>query len=112
MPTYIALLQAVNVSGVGRILTADLRGPCVQAGYDEVRTYIASGNVVFARADTAAKMIERSPRQADAGVHSKLRRNACRANRKPVSLRVACMQLGVFSGRQASAGCVDERAPR
>lgn len=46
MPTHIALLRAVNVGGV-QVKMEDLRGLCGEAGFSNVRTYIASGNVLF-----------------------------------------------------------------
>ena len=47
MQTWIALLRAVNVGGTGKLPMAELRSMCEQAGFADVRTYIASGNVVF-----------------------------------------------------------------
>jgi uncharacterized protein (DUF1697 family) len=47
MPTYIALLRAVNVGGTGKLPMAELEAMCVAEGFTQVRTYIASGNVVF-----------------------------------------------------------------
>ena len=47
MTTFIALLRAINVGGTGKLPMADLRSMCVEAGFAEVETYIASGNVVF-----------------------------------------------------------------
>jgi uncharacterized protein (DUF1697 family) len=47
MPTHIALLRGVNVGGV-QIVMEDLRRLCAEAGFTDVRTYIASGNVVLA----------------------------------------------------------------
>ena len=47
MATYIALLRAVNVGGTGKLPMAQLQALCAQAGFTRVRTYIASGNVVF-----------------------------------------------------------------
>ena len=47
MTTFIALLRAVNVGGTGKLPMADLRRLCSAAGFQSVRTYIASGNVVF-----------------------------------------------------------------
>ena len=47
MPTFIALLRAVNVGGTGKLPMAELKAMCEDAGFNEVRTYIASGNVVF-----------------------------------------------------------------
>ncbi|MBV9064141.1 MAG: DUF1697 domain-containing protein [Methylobacteriaceae bacterium] len=47
MTTFIALLRAVNVGGTGRLPMHDLKAMCEAAGFLNVRTYIASGNVVF-----------------------------------------------------------------
>ncbi|WP_158938808.1 DUF1697 domain-containing protein [Burkholderia sp. S171] len=47
MTTYAALLQAVNVGGTGKLPMSELRAMCVSVGFSNVRTYIASGNVVF-----------------------------------------------------------------
>jgi uncharacterized protein (DUF1697 family) len=54
--TYIALLRAVNVGGTGKLPMADLKVMCEQLGFTNVRTYIASGNVVFRSKLTAAKV--------------------------------------------------------
>jgi uncharacterized protein (DUF1697 family) len=56
MHTYIALLRAVNVGGTGKLPMAELRAMCEAAGFAQVRTYIASGNVVFASASTAKQV--------------------------------------------------------
>jgi len=47
MTAYVALLRAVNVGGTGKLPMADLKSMCEAAGFEQVRTYIASGNVVF-----------------------------------------------------------------
>jgi len=47
MPHFIALLRAVNVGGTGKLPMSDLKALCEKAGFENVRTYIASGNVVF-----------------------------------------------------------------
>lgn len=47
MMTYIALLRAVNVGGTGKLPMAVLKAMCIELGFANVRTYIASGNVVF-----------------------------------------------------------------
>jgi uncharacterized protein (DUF1697 family) len=47
MTSYIALLRAVNVGGTGKLPMTDLKAMCEAAGFHSVRTYIASGNVVF-----------------------------------------------------------------
>lgn len=47
MTAFIALLRAVNVGGTGKLPMAQLKAMCEAAGFAKVRTYIASGNVVF-----------------------------------------------------------------
>lgn len=47
MTIYAALLRAVNVGGTGKLPMEELRAMCEACGFAKVRTYIASGNVVF-----------------------------------------------------------------
>ncbi|MDB5971994.1 MAG: hypothetical protein JWQ90_4444 [Hydrocarboniphaga sp.] len=47
MTAYVALLRAVNVGGTGKLPMTELKAMCESAGLTRVRTYIASGNVVF-----------------------------------------------------------------
>jgi uncharacterized protein (DUF1697 family) len=47
MRSYAALLRAVNVSGQNKLAMADLRAHLARAGYQDVTTYLQSGNVVF-----------------------------------------------------------------
>ncbi len=47
MTVYIALLRAVNVGGTGKLPMSELKAMCEAARFKAVRTYIASGNVVF-----------------------------------------------------------------
>jgi uncharacterized protein (DUF1697 family) len=49
MPVFILLLRAVNVGGTGKLPMSDLKRLCEKAGFKNVRTYIASGNVVAER---------------------------------------------------------------
>ena len=44
---YVALLRAVNVGGTGKLPMSDLKAMCEAVGFAKVKTYIASGNVVF-----------------------------------------------------------------
>jgi len=46
MTSFVILLRAVNVGGTGKLPMSDLRALCEKAGLAEIRTYIASGNVV------------------------------------------------------------------
>ena len=49
MPVFIVLLRAVNVGGTGKLPMSDLKRLCEKAGFENIRTYIASGNVVAER---------------------------------------------------------------
>lgn len=75
MAVFVALLRAVNVGGTGKLPMTELRALCEDAGFENVRTYIQSGNVVFTSNLTAAKVkqkLERALRTRmgkDVGVH-------------------------------------------
>lgn len=47
MPVMIALLRGVNVGGSAPVAMADVRHAVSDCGYDNVQTYVQSGNVVF-----------------------------------------------------------------
>lgn len=47
MGSFVALLRAVNVGGTGKLPMTELKTMCEALGFAAVRTYIASGNVVF-----------------------------------------------------------------
>lgn len=47
MGSFVALLRAVNVGGTGKLPMSELMAMCEEIGFASVRTYIASGNVVF-----------------------------------------------------------------
>ena len=56
MPTYIALLRAVNVGGTGKLPMAELKALCAAEGFTKIKTYIASGNIVFGARQSASKV--------------------------------------------------------
>jgi uncharacterized protein (DUF1697 family) len=56
MHSFIALLRAVNVGGTGKLPMIELKSMCEACGFQSVRTYIASGNVVFQSAKTEAQV--------------------------------------------------------
>jgi uncharacterized protein (DUF1697 family) len=56
MTSYVALLRAVNVGGTGKLPMVELKAMCEELGFTSVRTYIASGNVVFKTSLTASKV--------------------------------------------------------
>ena len=47
MTAYVALLRAVNVSGTGKLPMAELQLMGERCGFGTVRTFIASGNLLF-----------------------------------------------------------------
>ena len=56
MPRHVALLRGVNLVRTNRIAMPELRKALEEDGFAEVRTYVASGNVVLtssASADTS-----------------------------------------------------------
>jgi uncharacterized protein (DUF1697 family) len=56
MTAFIALLRAVNVGGNNTLPMTELKALCEAAGFGKVRTYIASGNVVFESKASEAKV--------------------------------------------------------
>jgi len=65
---YAALLRGVNVSGRNKIGMAELRARLVEAGHEDVTTYIQSGNIILAtratKEATLARAIESEIRRA------------------------------------------------
>ena len=47
MNSYLALLRGINVGGKNRLKMADLRACFEAMGFERVRTYIQSGNVLL-----------------------------------------------------------------
>jgi uncharacterized protein (DUF1697 family) len=58
MPTYVALLQGVNIGSKKRIKMDDLRSMIADLGGSGVRTYVNSGNAVFIHEETDASKLE------------------------------------------------------
>jgi uncharacterized protein (DUF1697 family) len=54
--SYVALLRAVNVGGRNRVPMAELRALCAALDYEDVRTFIQSGNVVLKSTARPAKV--------------------------------------------------------
>lgn len=65
MQTYIALLRGINVSGQKKIKMADLRQLLAQIGFEDVVTYIQSGNIVL-------KSEEKNPRALEKNIASEI----------------------------------------
>ena len=47
MKRYIAFLRGVNISGRNKVTMAELKKGVERLGYEEVKTYLNSGNVIF-----------------------------------------------------------------
>lgn len=47
MKTFISILRGINVSGQKKVLMTDLKALYESLGFQEVTTYIQSGNVIF-----------------------------------------------------------------
>lgn len=56
MTKFVALLRAVNVGGTGKLPMASLRTMCTDLSFENVETYIASGNIVFDSRNSAASI--------------------------------------------------------
>ena len=56
MKTFVAFLRAVNVGGTGKLPMSELKAMCEAAGFAEVRTFIASGNVIFKSGKSEARI--------------------------------------------------------
>jgi len=57
MHTYIAILRGINVGGKRRILMPDLKSLFADLGYQNIITYIQSGNVIFQTPDNNSAFI-------------------------------------------------------
>jgi uncharacterized protein (DUF1697 family) len=69
MTAFVALLRAVNVGGTGKLPMSELKAMCEALGFEGVRTYIASGNVVFTsrKSESAVKKALEAALEAYAG---------------------------------------------
>lgn len=76
MASFVALLRAVNVGGTGKLPMNELKAMCEELGFEKVRTYIASGNVVF------------TSRKSEAAIKSALEKRLEAYAKKPVGVAV------------------------
>jgi uncharacterized protein (DUF1697 family) len=58
MNTYIALLKGINVGGHKKVPMADLREVLTTSGFENVKTYIQSGNVILESSEDNSLKIE------------------------------------------------------
>jgi uncharacterized protein (DUF1697 family) len=59
MPVYISMLRGINVGGHKRIKMDKLRSSFEVLGFEQVKTYIQSGNVVFKTKKTPTSVLSR-----------------------------------------------------
>jgi uncharacterized protein (DUF1697 family) len=59
MPIYVSLLRGINLGGHKRIKMEQLRASLEKLGFESVKTYIQSGNVVFKTRKTATSVLSR-----------------------------------------------------
>lgn len=59
MSIYVALLRGINVGGKHRVNMAELSRTLNEAGFENVRTYIQSGNVLFEADGDETELCER-----------------------------------------------------
>jgi uncharacterized protein (DUF1697 family) len=76
MTVFVAMLRAVNVGGTGKLPMSELIRACEAAGFEQAKTYIQSGNVVF------------KSRLAEAKVQAKLAKALETKLKKPATVLV------------------------
>ena len=54
---YVAFLRGINVGGKNKVKMETLRGVCAALGFENIKTYINSGNVIFETAKADDKQI-------------------------------------------------------
>jgi uncharacterized protein (DUF1697 family) len=59
MATYLALLRGINVGGHKKVAMSDLRELCTGLGFEDVRTVLQSGNLVFSSSARTPSSLER-----------------------------------------------------
>jgi uncharacterized protein (DUF1697 family) len=57
VPVRIALLRGINLGPANRVPMAELRELFADSGYEDVRTYVQSGNVVFSSGKKPASLV-------------------------------------------------------
>ena len=72
MTVFVAFLRAVNVGGTGMLPMKDLAALCTSLGLQDVRTYIQSGNVVFASRLSERKVQAQLEEKLAAGIAATL----------------------------------------
>lgn len=58
MKKYIALLRGINVGGNNKVSMKELKAIFEQNGFDDVATYINSGNMIFCCEDSPIESLQ------------------------------------------------------
>jgi uncharacterized protein (DUF1697 family) len=69
--TYVALLRGINVGGKSLVSMAELRTLFTSLGFEDVQTYVQSGNVVFTARSTADRLAVKIEREIAAALDVK-----------------------------------------
>jgi uncharacterized protein (DUF1697 family) len=64
MTRHIALLRGINVGGHNKVPMAQLRSALEAAGFDDVKTYVQSGNVALSAAERSPAKVARAVEKA------------------------------------------------
>jgi uncharacterized protein (DUF1697 family) len=64
MNTYISLLKGINVGGHKKVPMAKLRELLTKSGFENVQTYIQSGNIIFQSSEENTQNIEKTIKHA------------------------------------------------
>ena len=59
MKRYIVLLRGINVSGKNKLPMAELRQILTNLGFQNIQTYIQSGNILVDAEDSKPKVAEK-----------------------------------------------------
>src|SRR5437868_4482960 len=65
MARHIVLLRGINIGSRNRIAMPELREALESAGFDDVQTYVQSGNVVLSSGKAAAEVARACERQIE-----------------------------------------------
>ncbi len=109
MPTHLALLRAVNVGGTGKLPMAELRELTEALGFANVRTYIASGNLLLDSRLSAARVRE----QLEAALAARLGKPVGVVMRSPAELAalLAANPFPEAAGNRVLVSLLNEALP-
>lgn len=60
MPTYVGVLRAINLGSFNKIKMSDLKAMLERLGFEDPKTLLLSGNIVFKSAIASAEKIEQT----------------------------------------------------